>query len=87
VTFDAEWLNSFTDGQAATKAFYDELVPLADGAPQAVVFTPYGTSGPKWEFTAIINGAPEGRFKAEEANIVTTSWGISGKKYTPAVHS
>lgn len=83
-TFEAEFRQSFTDGASGTKAFYDSLLPLADGSTQPVVWKPYGDPGPSFAFNTSITTVPTGTFKVEDATFVNVAWGVAGKVYTPA---
>lgn len=83
-TFEAEFRQSFTDGASATKAFYDAILPLADGSVQAVVWHPFGDHGPAFTFNTSIPIAPIGAFQVEQATFVNVAWGVQDKTYTAA---
>ncbi len=84
-TLDIEWLNSFK-GDTADLGLYDELLALADGTQQDVVFTPFSADAAHASFACkvVIPNAPLGDFAPDAPIIVSTSWGVSDFVYTPA---
>jgi hypothetical protein len=84
VNFEAEWLNSFSDG--TDDGLYDDLLPFA-GTTVAVEFQPYGpgTDKPKFAFETYIPYDPIGSFQADNPVIVNTVWGVTNLVYTKAV--
>lgn len=84
VNFEAEWLNSFSDG--TDDGLYDALQPFV-GTTVAIEFQPYGagTEKPKFAFTTYIPYNPVGQFQADQPVIVNTVWGVSDLVYTKSV--
>ncbi len=84
-TLDIEWLNSFK-GDTADLGLFDELMALADGSLQPVVFKPFGADDGHAAFACnvVIPDAPLGDFSPDAPIIVSTSWGVSDFVYTEA---